>query len=282
MVRLFDPLAEQHFRNLSTNGYVSSSAKVCQGAGTPTTTLGGPIGGGEAANAEFTKRMSKVESLHKKVSELQNGQTSMALTLACLSTNKAVHSLRLAGDVIDETLLLQYDDTLRQAVSSSLECDISNDSWEQSCRALDQGGLGIHLASEVALPAALASRLTAAPIIDALGTEMERAGITAQSMTAEFKNRTRVVERKLALTLQESPGLQEGLTRLCGEIRRAAEAKWYQYCGTQFFHLDDEDELEAASALAEVTTTEGALPTGPAAQRALVRHVFALKRNKFQ
>ena len=242
---------------------VANSARIYNGTNTSATLLGGPLGGTMAANEDFTRRMTKVEALHLKVGELQNGQTSLALTLACLSTNKAVHTLRLAGDQIDIKLLQQYDEVLRRAVTAALECDVIDDAWEQSCRPLDQGGLGIHLDSEVAMPAVLASRFTASPIVEALGAEMEKAGYSAQPVTAEHLRRTRQAEASLAHTLRESPGLQAGFTRLCVQLRRAAEAKWFQYCGAHHIAISDDECDEPSEILAEIHTSESPLPTGP-------------------
>ena len=61
--------------------------------------------------------------------------------------------------------------------------------------------------------------------------EMARAGFSVDDLRQEYQNRTRQAEANLVGTLAGYPALQEGLGRLCTQIRLAAQTRWLQYCG---------------------------------------------------
>ena len=106
-----------------------------------------------------------------KIDKLRNAQTNLALKTMCAGTNKANYSLRLNGDRISPSALQLFDEKLRGSLGKTLHVEVSDDTWEQSCGPLSQGSLGIHLAAQIALPAFVASRLSAAPMAeDILGT----------------------------------------------------------------------------------------------------------------
>ena len=225
--------------------------------------------------------MEGVRTHHQKVLGLHNGQSALALIVSCLSTNKAVHSLRLNGDILAQDTLQKYDDMLKEALSGILDCEIDNDVWEQSTQPLNNGGLGLHQTQDTALPAFVASRLTAAPMMETTMSEMAAVGFDVAGLREAYQQRTRRAETSLGGTLARNPALQEGLTRLCAQIRFSAHTRWLQYCGVQQqFNLEEDEEGSgAAEMLTAATEWEGPIPAGPAAQRAIVHHCAALRRN---
>ena len=73
---------------------------------------------------------------------------------------------RCYGDVLGGGTADRFDRELRAVLSGTLGGDISDTAWWQAGFGVDQGGLGLRPAAEVALPAFIASRLASRPAVE--------------------------------------------------------------------------------------------------------------------
>ena len=75
----------------------------------------------------------------------------------CFSIPKLMYFLRSAPCFKEVDILQQYDQQLRSSLENILNITLEEQAWEQSTLPVAKGGLGIRRASDLALPAFLAS-----------------------------------------------------------------------------------------------------------------------------
>ena len=102
------------------------------------------------------------------------------------------HLLRAAGHKIAETTLQQYDVVVRRSLTRCLGGQLDDLTLEQASLGVRSGGLGMRKASDMALPAFVASRtesrwlvhLLAGALPDALGSDLV-AGFDTETAAAQ-------------------------------------------------------------------------------------------------
>ena len=96
--------------------------------------------------------------LSRAITRLQSVESHDALILlrSCLSAPKIQHILRCTP-CYDHTLLLEFDNLLRQGLCSVTNSILSDTQWLQACLPIRDGGLGIRRAAPLALSSYLAS-----------------------------------------------------------------------------------------------------------------------------
>ena len=76
----------------------------------------------------------------------------------CFAIPKLTYALRTAPCFTKPNILNSYDLVIKEALQSILNTSLSEEAcWAQSTLPVKQGGLGIRLASDIALPAYLSS-----------------------------------------------------------------------------------------------------------------------------
>ena len=119
------------------------------------TLLGAPI----AAEAIDGVLQSKLEDLKVMMSKLEglDSQVATFLLRHCLAIPKMTYFLRSAPCFESRERLLEYDTEMRKGLEGILNGKISEDVWDQSILPVSTGGLGIRKASDLAVPAFIAS-----------------------------------------------------------------------------------------------------------------------------
>jgi hypothetical protein len=104
---------------------------------------------------------------------------------------------------------------------------LKDTSWWQATAGVTYGGLGFREAAAVALPAALASRITVRPLALHMATHAADAGLlTLQQFTRSYDARTRAAFEKLRNLLPTE--VHDDLKQLAEEGAAAAAARWEQ------------------------------------------------------
>ena len=154
--RLFCALGQlQEFSGWDTD-YVRDTCKVL--APTASVKVWGAMMGDENVHRDFFDRMvSKVSSLHESIDSTSDPAVELTLKRKCADVSKAVYTLRANGDRIPMATLTSYDDMLRASLGRTLGGEVGEDSWEQAATGIFCGGLRFRRASDVALPAFIAS-----------------------------------------------------------------------------------------------------------------------------
>jgi len=138
----------------------------------------GAMMGDENVHRDFFDRMvSKVSSLHESIDSTSDPAVELTLKRKCADVSKAVYTLRANGDRIPMATLTSYDDMLRASLGRTLGGEVGEDSWEQAATGIFCGGLGFRRASDVALPAFVASRNTSWPAVKSIFQDLHDAGL---------------------------------------------------------------------------------------------------------
>ena len=81
----------------------------------------------------------------------------------CFSLPKLMYTLRSAP-CYDSPFIRQYDNLIRNTLQSILNVTLSDDAWSQSKLPVKLGGLGVLSASDIAVPAFIASVIGSADL----------------------------------------------------------------------------------------------------------------------
>ena len=117
--------------------------------------LGAPIGNKVGIDAILSKKLEEFQRLANTL-KLLSAHDAFFLLKNCFSLPKLQYILRCAP-CFESQILSQYDDTIRESLQSILNITLSEQAWLQATLPIKRGGLGVRLASQVALPAFLAS-----------------------------------------------------------------------------------------------------------------------------
>ena len=154
--------------------------------------LGVDFGIERSPSQQFLRATEAVAELHESISQLQDTASELVLLRKCADVCKVAHLLRAAGHKIAETTLQQYDAVLRRSLTRCLGGQLDDLSLEQASLGVRSGGLGMRKASDMALPAFVASRtesrwlvhLLAGTLPGALGSDLV-AGFDAETAAAQ-------------------------------------------------------------------------------------------------
>lgn len=125
--------------------------------------LGAPIGGDSAVEAVLNNKLTVFQRLASRLTSL-NAHDALFLLKNCFSSPKLLYTLRCAP-CYKSAILTQYDSVIKQTLQVILNVDLSEGVWSQATLPVSSGGLGVRLATDLALPAFLSSVAGSAELI---------------------------------------------------------------------------------------------------------------------
>ena len=147
--------------------------------------LGSFIGPDTASDDGLRRALARVEQVRGGIATLEDPGAELVLTRKCADVAKVSYVMRCSGDRLDEDLLKEFDEGLRNAVENTLGGAVKDDSWLQATTAVPTGGLGFREATSIALPAFVASRVAARPAALIMAGHAEAAGLLTTDVFAQ-------------------------------------------------------------------------------------------------
>jgi len=117
--------------------------------------LGAPIGDKSSIDNALSDRLSVFKRLADRLQTL-NAHDALFLLKNCFSTPKILYTLRCAP-CYDSTVLQDYDNVIKYTLNVILNIEMTEAVWNQATLPVSSGGLGVRLATDLALPAFLSS-----------------------------------------------------------------------------------------------------------------------------
>ena len=130
------------------------------------TLLGAPIFP-EAIESILTPKLEKLIVMASRLKEI-DAHDALFLLRNCFSMPKLTYNLRTAPCFLKKDILNKYDTIMKESLQAILNVKLDENAWVQSTLPVKLGGLGIKLASEVALPAYLSSVYSSESIMKGL------------------------------------------------------------------------------------------------------------------
>lgn len=124
--------------------------------------LGAPVGGSGAINSVLSQKLAEFQRLADRLKRL-NTHDGFYLLKNCFSLPKLMYILRCAP-CHSNSLIEQYDITIRKTLQSILNVALTDDCWDQAKLPVNLGGLGVLAADDIALPAFIASVIGSAAL----------------------------------------------------------------------------------------------------------------------
>jgi hypothetical protein len=155
--------------------------------------LGAPIGSNAAIDTILSKKLLEFRLMADRLKQLR-AHDAFFLLKNCFSLPKLQYILRCAP-CFDSQVLQNYDDTIRDTLQSILNIALTENVWQQATLPVRNGGIGVRLATQVALPAFLSSVASSSDLVlQLLPTSLRSsAGMNDQLFTAaveEWKSRS--------------------------------------------------------------------------------------------
>jgi hypothetical protein len=119
------------------------------------TLLGAPIGTNQGTDLVLSQKLNELKRLTDRLKVLC-AHDAFYLLKNCFALPKLQYVLRSAP-CYSCPILAEYDDVIRRTLQSILNISMSDVAWDQATLPVSNGGLGIRSATDVALPAFLAS-----------------------------------------------------------------------------------------------------------------------------
>ena len=138
------------------------------------TLLGAPIFAGQAMNDSLSALYGDLEAAVERL-QLISAHDALILLKSCLGGPKLQYVLR-TSPCFGHSILTQFDDLLRSAVTKICNTSLTDDQWIQASLPVWSGGLGVRSVSQLASTAFLAS---------AAGTRTLQAQILRNSLAAD-------------------------------------------------------------------------------------------------
>jgi len=117
--------------------------------------LGALIGDQSAIDTVLNSKLTAFQLLAGRLTKL-NAQDALFLLRNCFSMPKLLYTLR-CSTCYKSAALSEYDTVVRHTLKSVLNVDLTAAVWIQATLPVSSGGLGVRLASDLALPAFLSS-----------------------------------------------------------------------------------------------------------------------------
>ena len=117
--------------------------------------LGAPIGNDDEIDDTLSKKIEEFQRLASRIKQLCV-HDAFFLLKNCFSLPKLQYILRCAP-CYKSTVLQRYDSSIRETLQLILNIELSDSAWNQATLPVKNGGIGIRLATQVALPAYLSS-----------------------------------------------------------------------------------------------------------------------------
>ncbi|OXA61805.1 RFX-like transcription factor daf-19 [Folsomia candida] len=130
------------------------------------TLLGSPLTD-EAIVSVLGKKTEDLATMSSRLRDLTS-HSAFYLLRASISTPRLIYFLRCAPSWTKKALLQEYDDTLKGALETTLNCHLSPDSWLQSSLPVKLGGLGVRHAVDTAMPCFIASCHSTSQLVSSL------------------------------------------------------------------------------------------------------------------
>jgi hypothetical protein len=117
--------------------------------------LGAPIGDDSTVDNALNQKLREFQCLSSRLTSL-SAHDALFLLKNCFSLPKLLYTLRCAP-CYRSTILLEYDVTIKKTLQTILNINLIDMVWSQATLPVSNGGLGIRLATDLALPAFLSS-----------------------------------------------------------------------------------------------------------------------------
>ena len=114
----------------------------------------------------LTKKLTEFQRLANRL-KLLTAHDAFFLLKNCFSLPKLQYILRCAPCYNSQILQL-YDNTIREALQSILNITLTETAWRQATLPVRNGGIGVRLATQVALPAFLSSVASSSALVHTL------------------------------------------------------------------------------------------------------------------
>ena len=133
--------------------------------------------------------IEKANKARSAILTIDHSPTELVLLCICGDVAKVQYNFRLNGDSIERELIDKHDQSLRGALSHSIDGDLTDNAWTQATLGVKKGGLGLREAQTIALPAFIASRVASRPHVHEMAQHMEifQHGAAAAIMEAYAK-----------------------------------------------------------------------------------------------
>ena len=112
----------------------------------------------DGASIQFKEASQNAYNARKLVKLIDDVGCELAVTQSCLGACKVTHLLRASGAFISEEALLVHDNQLQQSLNEMFGCEVPPEALLQISCGTQNGGLGLRRATDLALPAFIASR----------------------------------------------------------------------------------------------------------------------------
>ena len=150
---LVNPLLEECKNALDTFNNVTPGVKLLNKANLKL--LGAPIFP-EAIDSILEPKLENLILMANRLKEI-DAHDALFLLRNCFSMPKLTYHLRTSPCFLKKETLNKYDSIIKESLQDILNVKLDEKGWDQSSLPIKFGGLGIKLASEVALPAYLSS-----------------------------------------------------------------------------------------------------------------------------
>ena len=118
--------------------------------------LGAPIGNDGEIDDILSKKIEEFQRLANRIKQLC-AHDAFFLLKNCFSLPKLQYILRCAPCLQKPKFYQRYDNSIRETLQLILNIELSDSAWNQATLPVKNGGIGIRLATQVALPAYLSS-----------------------------------------------------------------------------------------------------------------------------
>jgi hypothetical protein len=117
--------------------------------------LGAPVGDETSVDTVLHSKLVEFRRLAGRLITL-NAHDALFLLKNCFGLPKLLYTLRCAA-CYKSTVLREFDGVIQHTLKIILNVDLADDVWTQATLPVSSGGLGVRLATDLALPAFLSS-----------------------------------------------------------------------------------------------------------------------------
>jgi hypothetical protein len=217
--------------------------------------------------------------VRESLAKLDHAPSELTLQRNCLNVGKVQYALRCSGDRVETAALDAFDQAARHGVEEALGGPVSDESWVQATLGVDACGLGLRDASLVALPAFIASRVAARPLVAEMASHLQEAGICpAAQVMASYDVRSAQAAQRWSQVLPEA--VRQEVARLVDDAAAGATRRWRAWCAGEADEPEDPEDPTAhvrprgsrrpgAGLVPEAGTEDPAHPASPVGAGAL-------------
>ena len=166
--------------------YIQRTCKVGR-PNVPVEVLGAEL---HRIGSQFEEVTERVRTIHTAISIVEHVPTELVLTRRCADICKVTHLLRAAGPLLSREHVEAFDSLMRSSVERILGGPLHEDAWDQCSAGVRDGGLGFRRASDLALPAFVASRIEAQPLVASLAVDLTDAGLIPNAFEELYEAQT--------------------------------------------------------------------------------------------